>query len=254
MRILVTGADSLTGSHILSLLSSESQCSIRATIRSKEQANGLQCQESSGPASLLEFVVIPETNELKPGAFDDALHDTVAPIHTVVHIFTATSLHDADCLARYINLQSETLIQFLETIRLLATEVRRVVLVSSLTLFAKWLATDPRVAQIAERTATHLDSIDPEDILATSQAGDNIIHDSISRWHMRTEASFDIVYIIAPGCYGPSIYPLETSSDLLEANRRIWNICSNRTHDLTDTSPYGLAHFVDVRVSRSNFL
>ena len=66
---------------------------------------------------------------------------------------------------------------------------------------------------------------------------------------MRQDPPFDIAYITAPSIYGPAVYPLETSSDLTETNRRIWDICSSEPRERTDTSPYGMRNFTDVRVS-----
>ncbi|KAF1945602.1 NAD(P)-binding protein [Clathrospora elynae] len=234
MRILLTGADSLTGSHILGLLLSDNDLVVRAAVGTREAAYAIRQQYRQGTSSTVDLEVVPEKDLAVPGIFNNAL--TGDSFDTVVHTLTANPSEQADCLARFINLVSESIINFLRSTQQFAKQVRRVVLITSLTPFARWL-------QI-ERNSTVVDS---EYILAASQAGDNIVHDAVSKWLRNSGAHFDVVYITAPSCYGPTTRTLETSSDLLEANRRIWNICSNEHRERARTPPYGIAHFVDAR-------
>lgn len=249
-RILLTGADGLVGSHILSLLLSYNNSSIRAVVGSRERAYAIQRQYGQGTTTTtLELSVVPERNLTVPGAFDDAMSDYVDPFQTVVHTLTADRSEEADCLARFINLKTEAIIGFLNSLNARAQGVRRVVIVTSLTPYARWL-TDAQVERSSRATGRTQGStaVDSEYVLATSQAGDNIVYDAVVRWMRASRARFDMVWITAPSVYGPATRPLETSSDLLEANRRIWNICSNEHRERMETPPYGIAHFLDVRV------
>lgn len=247
MRILLTGADSLTGSHILDILLSEDDVFVRAIVGSREQAFIIREQYRHRSTSY-DVAVVPEEDLTRLGAYDNALCDEAGAFHAVFHTFTASPISEADCLARYISLESDLLVNFLQSVHHLAKEVRRVVLVTSLTPFARWLAEDAK----GERGRGASSIIDPDYILAASQAGDNIVHDAMSKWFKNARPLFDVVYITTPSCYGPTIRPLETSSDVLEANRRIWNICSNEHRRSMQTTPYGIAPFSDVRVSQPN--
>ncbi|CAO2653985.1 Nn.00g107180.m01.CDS01 [Neocucurbitaria sp. VM-36] len=245
-RILLTGAESLAGSHVLDLLLSDNNSSVRAVVGSPERAYAIQRQYAT--STTLDLTVVPEKDLTVLGAFDNAMSDYTNPFQIVIHTLTAGPSAEADCLARFINLETETMIGFLKSLEVLAKEVRRVVIVTSLTPYARWLTDahverNPRVTDVSHSSA----AVDPEYVLAASQAGDNIVHDAVVRWMRESHARFDVVWITAPSVYGPATRPLETSSDLLEANRRIWNICSNEHRERMETPPYGIAHFLDVR-------
>jgi hypothetical protein len=192
-------------------------------------------------SSALDFQVSLKDDVVLAGRFDSALDVPNDPYHIVVHILTATPTEGADCLTRFINLETDAVIDFLQSVRRLATQAQRVVLISSLAQFARWLR---------KEESSH--SINQEHVLATSQAGDNIIFDAVSKWVEESGPHFEVVYITAPSLYGPAVQPLETSSNVLEANRRIWDLCSNEYRERMDVSPYGIAPFVDVRVSQSS--
>lgn len=247
-RILLTSADSLTGSHILYLLLSDGNLSVRAIVGSRENASAIQEQYRQGSSSTVDFTIIQEKDLVVPGVFDNALNEHAHPFNTVVHTLTAHSSDEADCLARFIHLESETLISFLRSVQQFAKQVRRVVIVATLTPFARWLQIERQSGRSTGGNRS-LVTTDPESILATSQAGDNIVHETVAKWTSDSRPQFDVVYITAPSCYGPALRPLETSSDLFEANRRIWNICSNERRERMETPPFGISHFLDVRVS-----
>ena len=242
-RILLTGADSLIGSHILHILLPDNSLSIRATVGSREKAQAIQQQYRLGSSSTLDFTFVPEKDLTGSGNFDDALRENGELFNTIVHALSAHPSEEADCLARFINLESEAVIRFLRSVQQLTKQVRRVVIVTSLTPFARWLQIEGNSGGGDPRSA----GVDPEYVLATSQAGNNIVYDAVSKWVRESGATFDVVYITAPCCYGPAVRPLETSSDLFEANRRIWNICGNEPERM-GTPPYGITQFLDVRV------
>lgn len=249
-RILLTSADSLTGSHVLHLLLSDNNLSVRAIVGSREKASAIQDQYRQASSSTIDFTIVPEKDQVVPGIFDNVLNENADPFNTVVHTLSTRPSDEADCLARFIHLESETLINFLQSVQQLAKQVRRVVIVASLTPFARWLQIE-RNSGHAPGGNHSLAATDAESVLETSQAGDNIVYDAVARWvrDSRPRPQFDVVYITAPSCYGPALRPLETSSDLFEANRRIWNICSNERRERMETPPFGISHFLDVRVS-----
>ncbi len=247
MRILLTGADTLIGSHILHLLAPDNSLSVRVTVESREKAGSIQQQYRHGSLSTLDFTVVPEKDSARAGTFNNVLSDTTAPFHTVIHTLSAHVSEEVDCLARFINLESESIISFLKSIQRLAKQVRRVVIVGSLTPFARW--------QQVEGSSgggfgghSRPNAVDPEYIIAASQAGNNIVYEAVSKWVRDSGVGFDVVYITAPSCYGPAVLPLETSSDLFEGNRRVWNICGNEQRQRIGAPPYGITHFLDVRV------
>jgi hypothetical protein len=184
-----------------------------------------------------------------PGIFDDALRDLSEPFHAIVHTLSSNPLDEADCLPRFINFETERTTTFLRSVHEVASAVRRVVIVTSLSPFAQWLI-DPHVDKGSGRAASsqsHL-VVDFDNILATSQASNNIVNDAVMTWMKDSGVSFEVTYITAPSVYGPAVHPLETSSDLSETSRRIWNICSSEPQERTETPPYGITHFADVRV------
>lgn len=249
-RILVTGANSLIGSHILRQLLSYN-VSVRAVVDSSGEVQNLRQQYPASTYPDLDFTVVPSHQLTRPNIFAPSLRDDRDPFDTVIHTVTADPSDEADCLARFINLESESLSNFLETVNQSASQVQRVVFATSLSPFARWLV-DPQVARSPfAGTPTHsrASSIDSEYVLATSQASDNIVYEALSKWMKDNRVRFDLVYLTAPSVYGPSIRPLENSSDLQEANRRIWNICSNDSSERMTSPPYGIDYFADVRVS-----
>jgi nucleoside-diphosphate-sugar epimerase len=248
-RILLTGADSLTGSHILAQLLSHDVISVRAVVNSREAAYTLHQQYRQTSFSL-DVVTVSDRDLKVPGALEDVLSDLSEPFHAVVHTLTANPSDEADCLARFINLETETTIRFLSAVQEVARVVGRVVIVTSLSPFAQWLV-DPQVDREAGTDINgHSDSptTDLEYVLATSQASNNIVSDAVMKWMKESDAPFDVAYVTAPSVYGPTVYPLETSSDLAETNRQIWNICSSEPRERTEMPPYGITHFADVRV------
>lgn len=254
MRVLLTGADSFTGSHVLFQLLSHETVSVRAVVKSAEAAHTIQEQYHRSVPSSLEFIRVPERTSMNLGVFDDALHHFSEPFHAVVHTVGANSNDEADCLARFIKIQTDAIIAFLRSIQDIAQAVSRVVIVTSLIPFARWLG-DPHAGRVHGRGAVSgrsgSSTVDREYVLATSQASNNIVSDAALSWTKRSDARFDIVFITAPSVYGPAPYPLGNSSDLTEANRRIWNICSNEPPNQAEAPLYGIDHFSDVRVSQS---
>jgi nucleoside-diphosphate-sugar epimerase len=255
-RVLLTGANSFTGSHSLSQLLSLDTVSVRAIVDSAEAAQALQRQYHHSSSSSLDLLTVCERDALVPGAFDDALHDQSDPFHAVVHTLSSNHSDEADCLARFIKLQTDTVISFLKSIQDLSPTVTRVVMVTSLIPFARWLG-DPHVDRMSGRAGDgrfRTSPVDTEYVLATSQASNNIVNDAVLAWKKQARPRFDIAVITAPSVYGPAVHPLENSSDLIETNRRIWNICSNEPLDQRATPPYGINHFSDVRVSLTSGL
>lgn len=245
-RILLTGADSLIGSHIQYLLLSRYEVSLQVVVRSREHAPTLH--EAHQIVAPDDIAVVSELDLTRPGAYDYVLGNEANPFKLILHTATGTSMNEVDCLARFINLESESLIRFLESIHRCALLVDRVVLVTSLTPFARWLAEDAKHGRAGDNHS----GADAEYILAASSASNNIVHDAVLHWFQRTKPRFDFVYITIPSCYGPATQTLSTSEDVLEANRRIWNICNNERRKSVNSVPFGLAPFTDVRVCCHN--
>ncbi|KAL6703633.1 hypothetical protein ACN47E_009493 [Coniothyrium glycines] len=241
-RVLLTGADSLIGSHIQNILLSDRAISLRAVITTSERASEIQ-QEFTQAGSSPDVVVLQGQLVAGSSAYDEPLRDDSDPFHIVLHTSTGNPTHQVDCLARFINLEAESLIDFLESIQEYAQRVRRVVIVNSLAPFAEWLVKEADASRLQSVAAV----VDTEYILAASQAGNNIVHNTVLKWLTHFEPRFDVVFVTSPSCYGPATRPLETSSDVLDANRRIWNICNNEWDKVMETTPFGIAPFADVR-------
>lgn len=246
--MLVTAADTLIGSRTLHQLLAY-DVSIRAVVGSQEQAHFLRQLYPSVRYPRLEIAIVPRNRLLVPGAFDDALRDHPEPFDTIIHTVIDHS-GEADCLTRFINVQTECLLNVLKSIRANNTRVYRVVINSSLSPFARWLVEpDTGPYNPYNPTPRRTAEVDPEYVLATSQASDNIVYTSLWNWMREARAGFELVYVTAPSVYGPQMRPLENSSDLQEANRRVWNICGNDSHERLRVPPYGIDYYVDVRVS-----
>ncbi|KAF2731477.1 NAD(P)-binding protein [Polyplosphaeria fusca] len=248
-RVLLTGGNTLIGSHILGHLLSSPDVSVRAVVASREDAQALQQLFPSSASRRIDFAIVSPQDLAIPGTFDDALSHYPGGFDTVVHTVTADPSEEADCLSRFINLETDTLINFLRSVKDVAVTVRRVVIITSLSPFARWLVHPQaeRSPRGGQSSVNRFVEIDPEYVLATSQASDNIVHDALWKWKKDANAQFDLVSLTAPSIYGPSLRPLVNSSDLEEANRRIWNICSNDSHERMTSPPYGIDHFTDVR-------
>jgi nucleoside-diphosphate-sugar epimerase len=252
-RILLTGADSFMGSHVLAQLLSHDTVSVRAVVKSEDTAQVLH-QHHQNDHATLDFCTVPEHGTTVPGIFDTALHDMSDSLNAVVHTLGVSFPDEADCLAQVIKTETESIIGFLESIQEISQAVSRVVIVASLMPFARWLG-DFHADRASGRTVSEQSNYsvdDPEYTLAASQAGSNVVNDSVLAWTKQSGARFDVVLITAPCLLGPAVQPLENSSDLTDANRRIWNICSNEALDQATPSTYGIDQFADVRVRQSS--
>ncbi|KAF2201286.1 NAD(P)-binding protein [Delitschia confertaspora ATCC 74209] len=247
-RILLTGACSLTGSHILHQLMS-SNVSVCAVVASRDKAEILQKQYSQHSSALLDFEIVPSKLRNMPGAYTEAFTGSPEPFDTIIHTATADSSDEADCLTRFINLETENLVDFLRSIKENAPRVRRVVITTFLSPFAQWLVAPPAEhnAHGSNPSSPRTSEVDFEYVLATSRASDNIVNDHLWKWAKDVGVGFDLVSVTAPSVYGPSIWPPKNSTDFEEANRRIWNICCNDPTDETTSPPYGIEYFTDVR-------
>ena len=246
-RILITAADTLIGSRTLNQLLAY-DVSVRAIVSSQEQVIFLRQQYPSTRYPWLEIAIVPRSRLLTPGAFDDAFRDHSEPFDTIIHTVVDQS-EEADCLARFVNLQTECLLNVLRSINMINVRVHRVVVVTSLSPFARWLVDEPSPYNPYNSAPSRPSEVDNDYILATSQASDNIVYTNLWGWMREARARFELVYITTPSVYGPQMRHLETSTDLQEANRRVWNICGNVSHDRTRAPPYGIEHYADVRVS-----
>jgi nucleoside-diphosphate-sugar epimerase len=254
-RILLTGADTLIGGRTLNQLLAY-DVSVRAVVRSQDQGQVhlLRQQYPATRYPWLEVAIVPQSRLSIPGAFDDALRDHPEPFDTIIHV-AIDQPDGADCLARFVNLQTECLINLLRSIKRTSAKVHRVVIMTSLSPFARWLVQPGPGSYNPYNPASHRSAeVDPEYILATSQASDNIVHAAIKNWMHGARARFELVYVTAPSVYGPSMQHLGNSADLQEANRRIWNICSSDTHERVRSPPYGIDYYIDVRVSLLSLL
>jgi nucleoside-diphosphate-sugar epimerase len=249
-RILLTGADTFMGSHILAQLLSHDDVSVRAVLNTAEAVPALRSHYQRIFPSSVDFATVYECDSLVPGIFEDALRDLSEPFHAVVHTLSNKSSDEADCLARFIKLQTDTIIGFLVSVQEASRVVSRVVIVGSLIPFARWLG-DPHTLRISDPGSSTYPIVDSEHILATSQASNNIVSDAVLTWAKQHGARFDIVFVTAPSVYGPAVHPLENSSELTETNRRIWNICSNEPLEQATRPPHGINQFSDVRVRLS---
>jgi len=250
-RVLLTGADTLTGSHVLAQLLSQDAISVRAVVQSRDAAQAIHEQYRRCPPSSLDFVALPADEEIVYGTMENALCDLSRPFEAILHTLIPKHSDAADCLSAFVKLETEEVLRFLNSVQHTAHYVRRVVLVTSLVPFARWLVHphahgDP--AQNIRQDSPTL-AVDVEHILATSQASSSTMYDAILQWMKISGARFDIAYVSTPSVYGPSVHPLETSSDLSDTNRRIWNICSNEPPERTEIPPHGITHYADVRVS-----
>jgi nucleoside-diphosphate-sugar epimerase len=252
-RILLTGADTFIGSHILAQLLSHHDTSVRAVLNSAEAVPVLQSQYQRVYSSSVDFVTVSESDSLVPGIFEDALRNSSEPFHAVIHTLSNKPSDEADCLAKFIKIQTDAVIEFLKSVQEVSRDVSRVVIVGSLISFARWLG-DPRTLRISDQGVNGTSSypvVSTEHILATSQASNNIVSDAVLTWAKQYGARFNIVFLTAPSVYGPAVHPLENSTELTETNRRIWNICSSEPLEQAATPPHGINQFSDVRVRLS---
>jgi nucleoside-diphosphate-sugar epimerase len=251
-RILLTGANSLTGSHILSQLLSQGSFSVRAVVDSREAAYALQQLYPQTAPGSLDLAIVHAQDASVPRIFEPALSDHSWPFELVIHALSHTYSGEADCLAKVINLETEAVSNFLKSVKRVGCAVRRVVIVTSLTHFARWLIYDGQANwSVPRHVISYANSVipNPEDILATSQASDNVVYDAVSRWTREARVTFDVAYLAAPSIYGPTVRSLGASSDISEANRRIWNICCNEAPGKLGVPPHGIVQFLDSRVS-----
>jgi len=241
------------GSHVLAQLLSHDTVSVRAVVKSEDTAY-VPRQHCENDNPTLDFYTVSGQENPVPGTFDAALHDLSDSFDAVVHTLGVSFCDEADCLARFIKTETESIIDFLKSIQEIARAVTRVVIVDSLLPFARRLG-DYHTDRASGRTVS--EQINPPDddleyVLAASQAGSNVVNDAVLAWTKQSGARFDVVLITAPCLLGPAVQPLENSSDLTDANRRIWKFCSNEGLGRVNKWVYGIDQFADVRVRQTS--
>jgi hypothetical protein len=196
-RIFLTGADSLTGSHILAQLLSQDTVSIRAIVQSRESAHAIFEHYERLPFASLELIALPEDDDAVSGTLENALCDLARPFDAVIHTLIPKISDEADCLSKFVTLETEEMIRFLTSIQIVAPYVRRVVLVTSLAPFARWLVqpqTDGGSVQ-GTRGGSPSSAFDADHVLATSQASSSTMYDAILRWMRTSGATFDVAFV-----------------------------------------------------------
>ncbi|KAF2272222.1 uncharacterized protein EI97DRAFT_470563 [Westerdykella ornata] len=251
-RILLVGATHLVGSHILDQALS-ANLRVRAILESREEAHRIQQLYPSVDSSVLDFLVVPSGEITRPRVFSDALSDSADPFEAVILCLAADAYEEVDCLSRYVAAESERVCRILGSIKDASTAVGRVILVSSLTRFAGWLA-NPSTSGHPRRYTINMPvpepeigGVDSDYILEASRASDNVIYDAICNWIKDSNTSFEFVALSAPAIYGPSIWGVDHWVDIQEANLEIWNILNKQTSETVPSPPYGIYSYADVR-------
>ncbi|KAF2495156.1 NAD(P)-binding protein [Lophium mytilinum] len=247
-RVLLTGASGFIGLHILDQLLSF-DVSVRAVVGSDIEKEALRKQFPRTPPTGLDFAIVPDEDLSVPRAYDDALSATQEPFDTVIHTVTVDSLDEADSLSHFVNQESDGKKDFLQSVQAVAPKVRRVIFTSVLTTFARWLAT-PDLNSNTRSPTSSIQSVaakDPEYLLATCRANDDLINDRIWKYLADEKPGFDVVALSAPSVYGPLVRPLTLLTDLEEGNQRIWSICSNIPIGTVGLWSDSVSYYVDVR-------
>ena len=131
-QVLLTGANTLIGSHILDHLLSL-DLSVRAVVASKSDVQTLHQRYPPSNPRRLDFAVVSPHDCAVPGAYDDALDRQAGSFDTVIHTVSPDPSEEADCLSRFIHLETESLVNFIRSVRDVAPDTQRVVIVSCLT-------------------------------------------------------------------------------------------------------------------------
>ena len=251
-RVLLTGAYGFIGSHILDQLLSFS-ISVRAVVGSETEREALRNQFPCITESELDFAIVPDTDLLAPRAYDDALIATSEPFDTVIHTVCAGSSEEEDCFSHFINLQSDSKKSFLESVRTFAPRVRRVIITSTLTLFARWLQSSEAESQARFNTSSvqSVAAADPEFLLATCRASDDLVNDRLWKYIEDERPGFDVVALSAPSVYGPSTRHPKKITDLEEGNQMIWSIRHTASNQRAVFLSDGISYYADVRVSET---
>ncbi|KAF2746873.1 NAD(P)-binding protein [Sporormia fimetaria CBS 119925] len=243
-RALLTGGSTFAGSHILEQLLA-AQISVRAVVASREETERIQKLYPRLQPSHLDFKILIPEEATVPGAYEECLFDQDTPFDTVIHL-TPDPI-EVDCLSRYIAQETEALLGLLNDVRQVATRVTKVIIITYLTHFSRWLADSSatRSPIVGRRMPERTSQDDLEYVLATIVASYNIICDSLHRWTLENKAKFDLNTIAAPNIYGPSLYPLENLYNNQGGNGRIWDVCNISTGELTTPFPEDFDLYID---------
>ena len=251
-RVLLTGAYGFIGSHVLDQLLSFN-ISVRAVVGSETEREALRNQFPRITEAELDFAIVPDIDLLAPRAYDDALIATSEPFDTVIHTVCASSSEEEDCFSHFVNLQSDSKKSFLESVRAFAPRVRRVIITSTLTLFARWLQSSEVESQARFNTSSvqSVAAADPEFLLATCRASDDLVNDRLWKYIEDERPGFDVVALSAPSVYGPSTRHPRKITDLEEGNQMIWSIRHTASNQRAVFLSDGISYYADVRVSET---
>ncbi|KAK5992932.1 Putative uncharacterized oxidoreductase [Cladobotryum mycophilum] len=231
--ILVTGASSFIGAHVLELFLAEGT-KIRGVVRSQASADRV-LKVNQKYASLLEFAIVPDIT--KPDAFDEAVRGVDGVIHMASPFRLEVENNERDLLVPAIEGTSNVL----ESIHKHAPQVKRVVITSSfaaLVDLSKGLRPGHVYTEKDWNPATFEES-KTESI--GRKAGMGLCQGEEAQLYALDHAS--------PVVYGPNHHYIDDLSNLNESSGMFYSLMNGSRKDVPPTGFWAIADVRDVALA-----
>ncbi|KAF1994708.1 NAD(P)-binding protein [Amniculicola lignicola CBS 123094] len=247
-RILLTGANGFIALHIIrQLLSSPSNHSIRAVVRSLSKVSTIQSLFPHIPTSKLDFAIVPDITV--PGAFDSAL-ESPTPFDIVLHTASPFLMRAAKTADDFIKPAVQGTTEILNAINRCAPSVKRVVLTSSFAAVGAWGLYDDRNKVYTEadwNPVTSEIATGADDLMFQYFASKKFAEQAAWKIAEAQGAKWDLVALCPPMVYGPMLGAVERVEDLNESNEHIWKRFFAESTPESEMSDNMISLFVDVR-------
>lgn len=245
-RVLLNGASSLVGYHVLEELISR-DVTICAVVNNSRQAAALRQKHPDVLSSRLNIVVVNDFLNLD--AYKEALSASSDRFDSVIHSPTIAPPREQPgrCvdILRLIEKTNRTLLDFASDC---APNARRAVIVNSSSTIAEVAAAIIKTPKIDSPMSILGSPGEEETVLSVCWEGMKLLEDWTCDYMSAKRPRFDLVSLASPVLYGPQSLPARSAEEVEEGNSRIWRY----VHDPRESNLFhqdGLAHYADARVS-----
>lgn len=245
-RVLLTGACSLIGHHVLEQLMSRDVI-VCAAARSTARAESLKLKYSEFLDSRLDVVVLDDP--LNANSLKNGLSALSSQFEAVIHspIYSPPEEHSDQCLEilKQTEKLNRTLLDFISDA---APKAHRVVIINTASKIAELAASTSQIPKIDSPMSRTGEGSEEETVLSVCWGGIKLLEDWSWDYMGTRSPQFDLVSLAGPVVYGPQLLQPNLSDDLEEGNSRIWRYVCN-PKEKTIFQPDGLIHYADARVS-----
>ncbi|KAH8128176.1 hypothetical protein ACSS6W_011022 [Trichoderma asperelloides] len=241
--VLITGASSFVGAHVLEQFLSEGT-PVRGVARSQSSADRI-LKMNAQYASLLSFVIVPDITT--PGAFDDAVKDVEGVIHIASPFTIDIKDNEKDLLIPAI----EGTTQILESTYKYAPQVKRVVITASFaSIFdlSKGVRAGYVYSEKDFNPATYDEGKNGSGIFAYC-ASKALAESAAWKFVEEKQPRFTISVINPPVIYGPNHHYIDNLSELNTSSGMFYSLMNGSRTEVPTNSTWAIVDVRDVALA-----